>query len=291
MSKVLDYLYVSGYAFASNQMLLTKHRITHIVNMTHEYANAFPEQFSYLRIPAQDYLRERLGPYFREISEFIDKGKARNNRVLVHCQLGVSRSATAVLAALMINERMGLQEAFDLLKSAKNDVEPNVTFLRELRMLEFSLFGEYTREKLTVLDRVDDIRLLGWKESLATTLAISAMSKKSFDPATEQCVIIWDAFKTASRGDEKELQTFIFNVIESSIDSYGGQSEKDCRARDTLESILTIGLSKPQSNQQTLLVLLRNVAESEQFQELKIDAPVSDRWIQNFTQKLESGMD
>jgi hypothetical protein len=83
MSKVTEYLYISGYSFAANGLLLRDQRISHIVNMAFEYPNVFPERYSYLHIPAKDVLSERLGPWFRDIAAFVANANAEGGRVLV----------------------------------------------------------------------------------------------------------------------------------------------------------------------------------------------------------------
>ncbi|KAJ5357962.1 phosphatases II [Penicillium brevicompactum] len=174
MSEVTDHLYISGYEFASNLSELQRHRITHILNMSYEYDNAFPDEFTYMHIPAKDTLTERLGPWFHDIAAFVAEAKKSNGTTLVHCQLGISRSSTALLASLIINEELRLSSAFKLLKGATPDVEPNPTFLRELRALEREIHGECSLEKLTVLDQCKTPAPLDWKESIAIILASAA---------------------------------------------------------------------------------------------------------------------
>lgn len=59
-------------------------------------------------------------------------------RVLVHCAVGVSRSASLVLAYLMIHHRYTLLEAINKVKEHRW-IFPNRGFLRQLRALEVKL--------------------------------------------------------------------------------------------------------------------------------------------------------
>lgn len=61
--------------------------------------------------------------------------------MLVHCLMGVSRSATLVLAFLMISEGLRLQEAVAAVRPHR-DVCPNPGFLQQLRSLDLSLERE-----------------------------------------------------------------------------------------------------------------------------------------------------
>ncbi|KAF6108359.1 dual specificity phosphatase 13 [Phyllostomus discolor] len=65
-------------------------------------------------------------------------------RVLVHCAMGVSRSATVVLAFLMIYENLTLVEAIQTVQ-AHRDICPNSGFLRQLQVLDNRLRRETER--------------------------------------------------------------------------------------------------------------------------------------------------
>lgn len=67
-------------------------------------------------------------------------------RVFVHCLMGVSRSATLVLAFLMIVEGLTLQEAVAAVRPHR-DIFPNPGFLQQLRSLDMSLERERRRKK------------------------------------------------------------------------------------------------------------------------------------------------
>jgi len=56
----------------------------------------------------------------------------------VHCAEGISRSATIVLAFLMLKRNMDLMEAVTAIR-AKREVFPNNGFLKQLSALEHSL--------------------------------------------------------------------------------------------------------------------------------------------------------
>ena len=55
-----------------------------------------------------------------------------NNKVLVHCFAGISRSATIVLAYLMVHERMHLHLAIKLLREKHAISKPNQGFMNQL---------------------------------------------------------------------------------------------------------------------------------------------------------------
>lgn len=65
-----------------------------------------------------------------------------SGKVLVHCHVGVSRSATLVLAYLMLKQHLTLVEAICAVKENRG-VTPNRGFLRQLIKLDCQLFGKH----------------------------------------------------------------------------------------------------------------------------------------------------
>lgn len=133
MSKILDTLYLGSYNDAKNPAFLKKSEITHILTVGVELQALFPQQFRYLCIPAYDHPAFQLSPYFDQIADFIhnaiDKEKGK---VFVHCQMGISRSTTSVIAYLVKYHRMHPIEAGLFVKSRRAIVYPNPGFLRQL---------------------------------------------------------------------------------------------------------------------------------------------------------------
>jgi protein tyrosine phosphatase len=69
---------------------------------------------------------------FRKAAEVIYNAKESEQAVLVHCAAGVSRSATAVLAYLMIYERMGWSNALSYVQDSRPCVNPHPLLVRSL---------------------------------------------------------------------------------------------------------------------------------------------------------------
>jgi protein-tyrosine phosphatase len=284
MSKVTDSLYISGYVFAMNLARLRAARITHIVNMAYEYQDAFPSDFTYLHIPAKDTLSERLGSTFQEIATFVANATALGGRILIHCQEGISRSATAVLACLIINEHMTLGAAFGLLKSAKGDVEPNVRFLKELRKLEFDTLGDWTREKLTPLDTCEAVKALDWRESLAIIQANAVRSAVPVENNHKEMECIQKAFAEVSKEEYSAVRNFILDLIVDGLESFGGLNQ---RAGAALQEVIIRGTANStQLSSMKLRDMLHELSTSHEFRELIIDVPTAKSWLENFIRLL-----
>ena len=77
----------------------------------------------------------------------LDTVRRENGRVLIHCQAGVSRSATITIAYLMYHTTLSMHEAFRFVKSRRAIVSPNFNFMGQLYALEQAMeSGEETRE-------------------------------------------------------------------------------------------------------------------------------------------------
>jgi hypothetical protein len=60
-------------------------------------------------------------------------------KLFVHCEVGVSRSATLVTALLMKTEGLSFFEAVSEVRSKRNQVLPNIGFASQLQRLEHEL--------------------------------------------------------------------------------------------------------------------------------------------------------
>lgn len=79
-----------------------------------------------------------ISRYFYIASKFIENGINSGGKVLVHCMVGMSRSATCVLAYLMIAKRMTAAEAVRTVRMHR-DIRPNDGFLNQLAELDNKL--------------------------------------------------------------------------------------------------------------------------------------------------------
>ena len=69
---------------------------------------------------------------FLKAAEVIFQAKAAGKTVLVHCAAGISRSATAVIAYLMIHESMSWKDALAYVQISRSYVNPHPLLMRSL---------------------------------------------------------------------------------------------------------------------------------------------------------------
>ncbi|CAL1263821.1 unnamed protein product [Larinioides sclopetarius] len=85
----------------------------------------------FLGLPAIDCMGYPLHQHFDEAIAFIREALHAGKGILVHCKQGISRSATLVLAYLIVEEGMPLQEATRVVRQ-RREILPNEGFLLQL---------------------------------------------------------------------------------------------------------------------------------------------------------------
>ena len=130
---VIDGVYIGSQNAAFNHEGLNECKITHILNVATGIKNAFPEQYNYLNIELLDVPETNISKVFTQTNEFIQQALNNNGRILVHCNAGISRSSSIILAYLIGIHRMKYDDAFQLLKTARSNIRPNDGFVKQLK--------------------------------------------------------------------------------------------------------------------------------------------------------------
>ena len=89
----------------------------------------------------------------------------KETNVLVHCMMGVSRSASMVIWHLMTREKMGLAEAYNLVKQKRPIINPNRGFVEQLKELEKELIqkkgGKHQKKEESVKQFIESVNKEG----------------------------------------------------------------------------------------------------------------------------------
>jgi dual specificity phosphatase 12 len=83
-----------------------------------------------------DAPQQNIVQYFDETFQYIHGILENDERVLVHCVAGVSRSATIITAYLMRLKQIRFKAALAMLKRVRPFVSPNDGFLEQLRLYQ-----------------------------------------------------------------------------------------------------------------------------------------------------------
>ncbi|CAF1341097.1 unnamed protein product, partial [Didymodactylos carnosus] len=125
MTEIVPHVFVGNITDAQNRDRLNEHGITHIVNATPDIPCKWDSDYHYLRINTLDLVSENIRQYFIPVSDFIAEAVRNNGRVLVHCNAGISRSPTLVLAYMIKLLNMSFQDAYSKMQSLRQIVAPN----------------------------------------------------------------------------------------------------------------------------------------------------------------------
>lgn len=144
-TQILPWLYLGGQINAKNYTELTKRTdIKHILNCAHECSPLFPDEFQYYSINLYDNSTQDLTEAFDFGVKLLEEISKKGENILIHCVQGLSRSASIVIAYLMIHHKMTLIEAYTLVKMRRPLVKPNPGFIVQLLALEEKLYGSVT---------------------------------------------------------------------------------------------------------------------------------------------------
>lgn len=106
---------------------------------------------------------DSLEPQLPPICEWIDQARQEGGKVLVHCRVGVSRSATVTIAYVMQHLGIPLVDAYLIVRSRRLSVliQPNMRLLYNLLGWEIKLAQERAGDDEQKL-RAELARCLNW---------------------------------------------------------------------------------------------------------------------------------
>ncbi|XP_071771883.2 dual specificity protein phosphatase 16 [Centroberyx gerrardi] len=132
-TRILPHLYLGCQRDVLNKDLMQQNDIAYVLNASNTCPKPdFIPESHFLRVPVNDSFCEKILPWLDRSVEFIEKAKASNARVLVHCLAGISRSATIAIAYIMKRMDMSLDEAYRFVKEKRPTISPNFNFLGQL---------------------------------------------------------------------------------------------------------------------------------------------------------------
>jgi protein-tyrosine phosphatase len=152
-SEIKPWLFLGGMEVAKSKEYLRSKGITHVLNCAHTVCDNYHENdFKYVRpIDLADASKEEIGNFMLQAIADIESVREDKGKILVHCQLGSSRSATLVIAYLMWLENLDAQTAFAEVKKKRSIVSPNLGFMVQLNAFKRRLDW---RPKTPTLHRV-----------------------------------------------------------------------------------------------------------------------------------------
>ncbi|XP_054649763.1 protein phosphatase Slingshot homolog 2 isoform X2 [Dunckerocampus dactyliophorus] len=144
-TEIFEHVYLGSEWNASNLEELQSSGVRYILNVTREIDNFFPGMFEYHNIRVYDEEATNLLEYWNETYKFITKAKKAGAKCLVHCKMGVSRSASTVIAYAMKEYGWTLDAAFEYVKERRAVTKPNPSFMKQLEEYQGILLASKQR--------------------------------------------------------------------------------------------------------------------------------------------------
>lgn len=147
INEVYPNVFISDGITARDSLYLTSIGITHVLNAAEGqlvgFVNTSKDYYKktgiiYKGVHLTDVCAADASKYFKDVANFIDDALNSGGKVVVHCLMGISRSATFVLAFLMLKRQMSAVDAMTTVRRKRN-VYPNDGFIRQLAVLDNTL--------------------------------------------------------------------------------------------------------------------------------------------------------
>ncbi len=134
-NEIIPNIFVGNYSFALSKKLLLENKITYILNCGNGLKNFYSNEsnFKYINIPLYDSKTQDLKQYIPKINNFIDEGSNNNNKILIHCGEGVSRSAAVCLMYMITNKGYTYSKAKETFINKRKCCCPNDGFISQLK--------------------------------------------------------------------------------------------------------------------------------------------------------------
>ncbi len=148
-------IYIGSAIQAKNWKIIRELNITHVINASVEHECVFKEELKYLHVEVEDSHDEKINKTFKRALEFMKQAFEEYREALmkdssdfsvvvvpappvffIHCNLGISRSSSILIAYLICKYRLCLYAAFKYVKDKRLQIAPNYSFLRQLKEFE-----------------------------------------------------------------------------------------------------------------------------------------------------------
>jgi len=119
LSEVVPGLFISSISCMSDD-ILEEQNIKNTISVTKNPPKVNNDKINRMYILINDTHGENIDEYFDKAYDFIEKSLDKNEKVLVHCKIGMSRSATIIISYLMKKYNMTVDESLKYLKEKRS---------------------------------------------------------------------------------------------------------------------------------------------------------------------------
>lgn len=135
MSQIESWLFLGGLKEATDINFLYNNSIDSIINVAYELRNTkYPKSVEIHNFLLQDTPSEGIELFFESVFDIIEANRHNNKRVLIHCFMGISRSASFVIYYLMRTRNWDFHESFEYVENIRPCIDPNPGFIEKLKI-------------------------------------------------------------------------------------------------------------------------------------------------------------
>jgi atypical dual specificity phosphatase len=136
-SQIFDWLFLGTFEHARSQAMMEYLSISHVLDV--ENGGRKPDWLAderYMGRPMCDFGSTELPSMIDDATAFIHKVREAGDKILVHCEFGINRSTTAVVAYLVRYCDMSLRDALIFCLQRRAVVRPRTSYIAQLCKLE-----------------------------------------------------------------------------------------------------------------------------------------------------------
>ena len=133
---VIPGLYIGNIYSTKDYNFLHTKDIKCVLSVTNNYVQLDKKKFKHLQFNVNDSPWQDLISIFDICYDFINNSLENNRNIYVHCDMGISRSATVVIAYLMKKYGDTYESCYSFLKRRRSIVYPNFGFQAQLKLYQ-----------------------------------------------------------------------------------------------------------------------------------------------------------
>jgi hypothetical protein len=136
INHIIDNIYLGDCSHTQDELL--KLGISYVFNMTPNHYREYDKLIE-VKIPLEDSFKQNITDIFPTAIEQVKELNDEGLKIYIHCYAGISRSASFVIYYLMKYHKMKFEDAFKYVRERRYCVQPNASFVEQLKYLEKNL--------------------------------------------------------------------------------------------------------------------------------------------------------
>ena len=179
--QVMEGLFLGAEVAAHSKLIFEKHNINRVLSLGIAMEPAFPDKCDYMTISIEDSRNEDIYQFFENTYKYIDKAINDKAPIYIHCQAGISRSASVVIAYFIKKYKWTYLEALSFVSENRDFINPNKGF--EKQLIEYQLrcntgIISDKRFKKNINKHIRSTKV--WIEKTTKNIKLQRKSKKSY---------------------------------------------------------------------------------------------------------------